>query len=291
MKKFITGSLIAALISFVLGLTLLLIGIATGGLKLIGNGIVSVIDSVGNYLDIEMSNFSIDMGDWDLDYPMYPSGEAFAAVSANEVDELQVIVLAGNFEVEQSRDNTYYVESDMPFQCYSENGAFYIAGGIEGAAGDVTLYVPEDILDKVTIRLAAGNFESNTLLECDEIELQVAGGNVEMTDLEAELLEINDAAGNVEIANGTISQGEINCLMGNVSMGGAVCGNLETNCVMGNVYMELQDDTVSYQCEQENMLGNIVLGIDLQENADALLELHTVMGNIEVWSTNNRFSE
>lgn len=284
MKKFITGSLIAALISLVLGLILFFAGIATGGLKQIGNGIAMALEEVGNIVNIDISDFSFDVESWDLDYPMYSSGEAFGAVSANEVDELQVIVFAGNFEVEQSRDNTYYVESDMPFQCYSENGALYIAGGLEGVVGDVTLYVPEDTLDKVIIRLAAGNFECNTLLETREVQFEIAGGNLEMTDLEAEFMEINSAAGNIEIANGVVSQGEINCVMGNVVLEGSILNNLESNCVMGNVYLALPNETVFYQCETDNMLGNIILGIELQEEADVLLDLRTVMGNIEVQS-------
>ena len=282
MKKFITGSLIAALINFILGLILLLVGISTGGLRMIGDGVMSAVEGVGNFLNVEFSDFSIGVEEWNVDYPIYSSGEAFGAVSANEVDDLQVIVFAGNFEVERSHNNTYYVESDLPFQCYSENGALYIAGGLEGVVGDVTLYVPEDTLDKVTIMLAAGNFETNTKLESREMELQIAGGNLEMSDLEAEYLEISSAAGNLEVENVTVSSGEIHCMMGNVYMDGSVLSSLTTDCVMGNVYLDLPDETVVYQCDPDNIMGNIVIGVEVHPEADVLLDLRTVMGNIEV---------
>ena len=71
-------------------------------------------------------------------------------------------------------------------------------------------------------------------------------------------------------------------MMGNVYMDGSVLSSLTTDCVMGNVYLDLPDETVVYQCDPDNIMGNIVIGVEVHPEADVLLDLRTVMGNIEV---------
>ncbi len=100
----------------------------------------------------------------------------------------------------------------------------------------ITLYLPQQDMESVTLELGAGNLKGTLPLHADTLTVKCGAGNVELSDLSAGSIDFSRGAGNILLDNVTCDSLELSAGMGNVDILDAeVAESARIECGTGNM--------------------------------------------------------
>lgn len=275
MKKFMKGAAITGGIFFLIGLVVMLIGIGGGGIKDMREKSMAELERVMekfeniefiNGINITFEGTNI----FDENIESYTDGTyVFEDCMASD---LEILVGAGDLKIKYHNEEnvTLEVSDEDKMQCYVEGDTLKIKGGLitgTGSSSTMIVYLPENKnFNNVAIDVGAGNIEIDKLTGADT-DINVAMGQVVISEMETDSLNIEVGMGNAEVK-------------GNINYEAIV------DCGMGQVVMELEGEGKDFNYNLDCGLGSLsvegvyhIAGIgDSYVNNDASMEMDLSVG-------------
>ena len=275
MKKFMKGAAITGGIFFLIGLVVLLIGIGGGGIKDMREKSMAelerVMEKFENIEFIDGINITFEGTNiFDENIESYTDGTyVFEDCMASD---LEILVGAGDLKIKYHNEEnvTLEVSDEDKMQCYVEGDTLKIKGGLitgTGSSSTMIVYLPENKnFNNVAIDVGAGNIEIDKLTGSDT-DINVAMGQVVISEMETDSLNIEVGMGNAEVK-------------GNINYEAIV------DCGMGQVVMELEGEGKDFNYNLDCGLGSLsvegvyhIAGIgDSYVNNDASMEMDLSVG-------------
>lgn len=275
MKKFMKGTAITGGIFFLIGLVVLLIGIGGGGIKDMREKSMAelerVMEKFENIEFIDGINITFEGTNiFDENIESYTDGTyVFEDCMASD---LEILVGAGDLKIKYHNEEnvTLEVSDEDKMQCYVEGDTLKIRGSLitgTGSSSTMIVYLPENKnFNNVAIDVGAGNIEIDKLTGSDT-DINVAMGQVVISEMETDSLNIEVGMGNAEVK-------------GNINYEAIV------DCGMGQVVMELEGEGKDFNYNLDCGLGSLsvegvyhIAGIgDSYVNNDASMEMDISVG-------------
>ena len=275
MKKFMKGAAITGGIFFLIGLVVMLIGIGGGGIKDMREKSMAelerVMEKFENIEFIDGINITFEGTNiFDENIESYTDGTyVFEDCMASD---LEILVGAGDLKIKYHNEEnvTLEVSDEDKMQCYVEGDTLKIRGGLitgTGSSSTMIVYLPENKnFNNVAIDVGAGNIEIDKLTGSDT-DINVAMGQVVISEMETDSLNIEVGMGNAEVK-------------GNINYEAIV------DCGMGQVVMELEGEGKDFNYNLDCGLGSLsvegvyhIAGIgDSYVNNDASMEMDISVG-------------
>ena len=275
MKKFMKGAAITGGIFFLIGLVVMLIGIGGGGIKDMREKSMAelerVMEKFENIEFIDGINITFEGTNiFDENIESYTDGTyVFEDCMASD---LEILVGAGDLKIKYHNEEnvTLEVSDEDKMQCYVEGDTLKIRGGLitgTGSSSTMIVYLPENKnFNNVAIDVGAGNIEIDKLTGSDT-DINVAMGQVVISEMETDSLNIEVGMGNAEVK-------------GNINYEAIV------DCGMGQVVMELEGEGKDFNYNLDCGLGSLsvegvyhIAGIgDSYVNNDASMEMDLSVG-------------
>ena len=275
MKKFMKGAAITGGIFFLIGLVVMLIGIGGGGIKDMREKSMAelerVMEKFENIEFIDGINITFEGTNiFDENIESYTDGTyVFEDCMASD---LEILVGAGDLKIKYHNEEnvTLEVSDEDKMQCYVEGDTLKIKGGLitgTGSSSTMIVYLPENKnFNNVAIDVGAGNIEIDKLTGSDT-DINVAMGQVVISEMETDSLNIEVGMGNAEVK-------------GNINYEAIV------DCGMGQVVMELEGEGKDFNYNLDCGLGSLsvegvyhIAGIgDSYVNNDASMEMDISVG-------------
>lgn len=275
MKKFMKGAAITGGIFFLIGLVVMLIGIGGGGIKDMREKSMAelerVMEKFENIEFIDGINITFEGTNiFDENIESYTDGTyVFEDCIASD---LEILVGAGDLKIKYHNEEnvTLEVSDEDKMQCYVEGDTLKIRGGLitgTGSSSTMIVYLPENKnFNNVAIDVGAGNIEIDKLTGSDT-DINVAMGQVVISEMETDSLNIEVGMGNAEVK-------------GNINYEAIV------DCGMGQVVMELEGEGKDFNYNLDCGLGSLsvegvyhIAGIgDSYVNNDASMEMDLSVG-------------
>lgn len=292
MKKFMKTCGIFAAAMFVIGLVMVMIAGAVKGPEVLG--------AIGDYMEQLDSgvrfNLQSDMG-FESDVPVLV-GTSQKSFAATEVRKLDAEVGACQLTILPSEDQNIYVHTEGVgnFQCYTEDGTLCLKGSSTGSIGadlskeedgidlnlqlsacNITLYVPLDFyFEEAKISLGAGAVSGSCPWKVGELELELAAGEITLSNVESATL-------NAEVGAGVLDYE------------GCISKEANVECGMGEVLVKLDDAQTDYNYDVEVAAGDVTIGSEsfsgiagerkIDNNAAKKIDIECAMGSVEVTFT------
>lgn len=293
MKKFMNLCGTCAVIMIVAGIAMVVVsGVVKGpeALRTIKNYVANGIEQLDSsvYFDVEA-----DM-DFEDGVPIL-AGESQQSFIATEVWKLDAEVGACQLSILPSEDENIYVHTEGVgnYQGYVEDGTLYLKGisvngiGADLSRGDnglnldlqlsacnITLYVPVDFyFEEVKLSLGAGAVSNSCPWETGKLELELAAGEIELSNVEAASL-------NVEVGAGSLTYD------------GSIFKDADVECGMGEVTLKLDDSQADYNYDVEIAAGDVTIGSvsfggiagerKINNNAAKSINIECAMGSVEI---------
>ena len=285
MKKFMKGAAITAGIFFLVGLIIMIIGIGCGGIQDIRQKSMDELNRVIEKFEgiefMEGVNISFGIGDFNTDL-FLEDEETFTdgiyTVEDSAATDLEIVVGVGDLKIKYHEEPFVSLEiSDQDkMQCYVQDDTLKITAGLVAGISSnsgMTVYLPADKrYNNILIDVDAGNLEVEKLLG-EEIDINVAAGQVIVDEIDTYSLNVEVGMGNVEI------EGEVN-------------QEIVIDCGMGQIIMELRGKGKDFNYELDCGLGSLsvediytIAGIgdvELDNNASKDMEISVGMGAVNV---------
>ena len=249
MKKFMKGAAITGGIFFLIGLVVLLIGIGGGGIKDMREKSMAelerVMEKFENIEFIDGINITFEGTNiFDENIESYTDGTyVFEDCMASD---LEILVGAGDLKIKYHNEEnvTLEVSDEDKMQCYVEGDTLKIRGGLitgTGSSSTMIVYLPENKnFNNVAIDVGAGNIEIDKLTGSDT-DINVAMGQVVISEMETDSLNIEVGMGNAEVKGSINYEAIVDCGMGQVVMeleGEGKDFNYNLDCGLGSLSVE-----------------------------------------------------
>ncbi len=296
MKKFMKTCAILALIMIVAGIAMTGMAGAIKGPEVIA----TAKDYISNSMDKLDSGVRFDIEtdmNFDSNAPVL-AGDTQQTYSVSEVKNLEVEVGTCELTIGQSEDESIHVnvEGAGNYQGYLSGDtlclklirpteiAATLSTGEEGinlnldtSACKMQLLLPADFaFEDVKLSLGAGTVDATTPFRAESLELELAAGEVTVSNLEVNKLNAEVGAGSLTL-NGIISQkADLECGMGELSLkitGGKADFNYQVEVAAGEV-------TIGNES-----FGGIAGERKIDNNASKDINVECAMGSVEITFT------
>lgn len=293
MKKFMNTCGCLAVIMVVVGIVMVVVSGAVKGpeaLKTIRNYVANGIEQLDSGVRFDIES---DM-DFEDGVPVL-AGESKQSFAVTEVWKLDAEVGACQLNILPSEDQNIYVHTEGVgnYQGYVKDGTLYLKGisangiGADLSKGDsglnldlqlsacnITLYVPADFyFEEVKLCLGAGVVVGSCPWEAGKLELELAAGEIELSNVEAASL-------NVEVGAGALTYD------------GSIFKDADIECGMGDVTIKLDDSQTDYNFDVEVAAGDVTIGSEsfggiagernINNNASKKIDVECAMGSVEI---------
>lgn len=273
MSKFAKGCLIAAGSLLALGFVMCLIGFLAGGHRLywtireneyLGEKLESYTEKIGNAVEKVVEKAEVNTvvhyswpGDGYYGRLIVNNNEvtersAHYQVSAAGIDELELVMGAGHFIIEEKEtdDGQIDISFEGAGKCFyrTEENTLKIEG-FEGI--------------DISNNAGAGNFMSIQLpagMYLREIDGDIGAGSVEMNSLRADKLSLEIGAASIQTNDMQLKDAELSVGAGEIIYNGSITGNLELECAMGNVELNLTGSEKEHSYYVESSAGDLTIG-------------------------------
>lgn len=310
MKKFTKGSLITALVLFILGCLICTVCGLLGGFRQIAsgalNGVAGIPFGFYRYADGDY-RFGFWKDDWEREDAFWEKEnwqkadangtKQKLAVTADTLRSLEIVLSDCNFTIEESADEhvwlsvkgdtnkTYYrIEKDTLNKdtLFIENAGFHRDGNWRNGPNDtISLYLPKNCaMDYVSVEMGAGYMES-VPLKADIMEVNVGAGVCEAKGFEAKTINLLVGAGQIETAGLKADTAILEIGVGEIIVQGMDVKELmEVELGMGNAEIA---GNVTGQLDAECSLGNLSIHLAGSED-DYGFEVDCDMGDVKIGS-------
>ncbi|MCM1188788.1 MAG: DUF4097 domain-containing protein [bacterium] len=289
MKRFMKGCAVTALILLIAGLIL---GVAAGSFREKGSIAETVRRVTGGRVRINLGfgagedwgiTWGEDLfgGEDDVNYEIEDSvnfdshheihqGNVEKYALEGTAEKLQIEVGACTLSVEDSGDDSFYVEGENvgKLQAYVESGTLYLRSSVKGSVKSwselggarITLYVPEGCsFQEAEINVGAGIF-SFPRLHAEEASVNVGAGKITLTGVEAARLKIEVGAGQAELTDMKVTELEVEVGMGEFAGDGEIERRVSAECSMGNLDLCVVGRQEDFNYEISSAMGRVTLG-------------------------------
>lgn len=308
MKKFMKFCGILVAIAIIIGLVLLLIGSAGGGLPKL----------IEQYKNGELNIGPEDFG-WNTEWTTYNLGDgsmfndAYEKIEdedlyettypATDINSLAVNLGGCEVKVAASPDDGYHVKAEKigTFQTYVENNTLCI-NGIYAETGvfekdnhmEIEILVPlGTVFQSVDVELGAGVFAIESL-DADTVVAEIGAGQLTIESLQANNFVCEVGAGQAVIENAEfISSVALSVGAGELKLTGEIPCDLDAECGMGNVVINvLNSREEDHNFEMDCAAGNLQAGSHsiaglagdktVENGATSTFKLECALGNMTV---------
>lgn len=307
MKKFTIISLITSGVMLFLGIIMVIIGVTTGGIRIIRSFIFdetrTIFDHLNTGWNIVRQEMSVRFPEGIMDeftvsyneaYPVYTTGEfsTSRAVSANEVTDIEIYMTKGDLDIMESDEDEIGIEwgGVGRFQYYVEDQTLYVIAVDD--LGELTIFLPEDLEIK-TYRLAAAagsiNVES---VKAEETSFYLGACDMTVGQLETDDLKMETGACNLDIMDGTVGNIDVVYSASEITYQGNITGDADITGSMGNLELTLYGDSDQFNYYINSQLGNVNIpgyhsagwtqNAVVDNSASKDLSITSSMGNVEV---------
>ena len=272
MKKFMKTCGISAAVMIVAGLVMVLIAGAVKGPEVLG--------ALGNYALNTIEKLDSD-GHFDLDDVMNMEsevpvlvGSAAQTYTATEIVKLDAEVGACQLSILPSEDQNLHVHTEGigSYQGYVEDGTLHL--NAMSSAGEIKLFVPADFyFEEVKLSIGAGAISGSSSWETGTLEVELAAGEVKLSNVEVGSL-------NAEVGAGAMAYE------------GSILKEADVECGMGEINLKLDDSQADYNYDVEVAAGEVTIGSEsfggiagernINNNAAKNINVECAMGSIEV---------
>lgn len=290
MKRFIKICLIISGTLATLGALFIIIGVSTGGVKIIKNDIMN-----GNIGFNWTGNIFVNSAD--VKGMKVYDGEA---ISSKEVSVIEFNGQYGEFEITQWDKEGYSLEgiSKNTKVYYSlEEGTLkitpvdkkkgFIRNTVEGK-----LYIPKDAeISKISINVGAGEISCSNI-EAEEINVSVGAGEGRFEGVKAAKSNFDIGAGSADIRKTSFDEGDFTVGMGEVSMNGTISGNVNVDCGIGEIDLKLTGRQTDYNYAVTVGAGEVEIGdkefsglrnrTEVDYNSDNTMNVKCGMGEVSI---------
>lgn len=308
MKKFMKFCGILVAIAIIIGLVLLLVGSAGGGLP-------KIIEQIKNgELNIGPEDFgwngewtTYSLGDGDMfngAYEKIEEEDLFeTSFSAAEIDKLAMNLGGCEVKLVASPDASYHIRVEQigTFQTYVEDGTLHINGiwaktGVFGKSINmkVEIMVPDDASFKsVNLELGAGVFHID-FLKTNSLVAEIGAGQLTIDGLWADDFVCEVGAGQAVIENAKfVNDVALSVGAGELKLTGEIPCDMDVECGMGNVVIKvLNSSEKDHNFEMDCAAGNLRAGShsisglagdkSVDNGAASTYKLECAMGNMTV---------
>lgn len=276
MNKFIKGCLYVAGILAAVGLVFFVLGAVFGGLRqtyeLGRRGGLNYGSITPNGIHFSVGSDDIDIGDFEYEDEIEDANlidyEEEALGMADEIDEIEISLEAGELLIQESEDSNYKMEADNTYnlRCYKQGSVLIIRGkawsneyaGIKKQR--VVLYIPKDEApDSVEIELGAGTGQILGL-KTEDLMAEVGAGELKGSDIIAGNADIQVSAGAVNLRDCSFGTAEYEVGMGTIYYQGELKEDVSISCDMGNVELDVQGSEADFDYQVECAMGSITIG-------------------------------
>ncbi len=310
MKKFTKGSLVTALVLFLLGCIICVVCGLLGGFKQISSGALNGVAGIpfGFYRHVDGGHrFGFWDDDWEREDSFWEKENWLKAdvngtkqklgVTADSLHSLEIVLTDCNFIIEESSDEhvwlsvkgdtskTYYkIEKDTLNKdiLSIENAGYHRVGNWRNGPNDtISLYLPKGCdLDYVSIDMGAGYMQS-VPLRADNMEINVGAGVCEAKGFEAEVMNLLVGAGQIETAGLKADTAVLEIGVGGIIVQGMdVREVMEVELGMGNAEIT---GSFAGQLDANCSLGNLNMHLAGSED-DYGFEVDCNMGDVKIGS-------
>ena len=170
-----------------------------------------------------------------------------------EINAADITIKEGDtFSVESNLKNLHVTEKD---ECLNIVQTEKFRGSYKGAV--LTVTVPSEILESITLKTGAGKFTAENLTT-ERINFEFGAGEVSIDSLSAtKSAHIEGGAGRVTISGGALHDLDMDMGVGELSLTSALTGDCEMNLGVGESNIALLGDQDSYTLEIEKGIGAI----------------------------------
>ncbi len=298
MKKFMKNCAIAAVVMILLGIAMTATAVIVKGPEAIAaitthsNELLAKLDSGVRF------NVNSDM-DFDADIPMLEVNSQ-KAFDSNGITKLDIELGACELQLLPSEDQYFYAHVDGAGTCqvYPDNETLCMKAvsaasvgaslgldtneinlDLKAPTGAVTLYIPKDFhFEEVTLSLGAGEITGEAAFTADQLEVELAAGEITLSNLEVAKLDAEVGAGVLNFA-------------------GNVLKSVNAECGMGDLTIELTGAKADFNYDVEVAAGEVTIGNEsfggvagerkIDNNASKDVNVECAMGNIEISFTEN----
>ena len=312
MKKFTKGALITCLVLFITAVLFIIAGVSTSGPGAFKTGFKTLHEKTW-FQDWQGFHFSLPFNDdhWEgWGKEDYVKGEKKEfTYDQDQVKELAVDASFAKLDIQESNNDQVEitidgVKSKVSYNCKLTNGKVLIkakhklAGinlGIEKAL-TISILLPKDMsLSDLSINIAAGDVHLDLpSVQVEEVELDVAAGDLTVINLAGNKASIDVSAGQMIAETIKMDNCTINCGMGNIEIKNLqIAKELNAEVGMGNITITLNGQENEFNYELSCGMGNLTVGkqeysglgketkIDNQAIIDVKLDCG--MGNLEIY--------
>ena len=311
MKKFVKGSLITALITFILGISIIIGCLIWGSHNLVKDVSDATLPSRVNtwlaelwkYEDIKWKLNFTDVESsihYNSNYPIHSGVHTdYLAASLADVDNIAISMDGGELLIEPSEDDNFQIEAYhcKNLQYYAEDGTFFLNRVFEttkDASCQITLKVPTHQYHEIDISVGAGNLEFDHLT-AENASITLGAGAITIDGLEATILSSDIGLGSLCISDASTVDTTLHVGLGSIEYEGLISGNLNSTCSTGAIELTLKDNFEGHNYSVNCSLGNIDLNHssysghiqkDINHGVESNYDLTCSLGNIIVDFTN-----
>ncbi len=307
MKKFVKGSLITALIMFILGISIIIGCVIWGSHRIVKDvtdatlpsRVNTWLDELWKYEDIKWKlNFtdvesSVHYND---NYPIHQGVHTnYLAAPLADVDNISISMDGGELLIEPSQDNNFQIEAYhcKNLQYYTEDRTFYLNSGFEtlkDSACQVTLRVPAHQYHEIAISVGAGNLEYDQLT-AEDATITLGAGAITIDSLDTTTLSSDIGVGALCITDASTVDTTLHVGIGGIEYEGIITGELNSTCSTGSIDLSLNDYFDQHNYYMTCSLGNIELddssysghvNKDIEHDSDSNYYLNCSLGEIIV---------
>lgn len=290
MKKFVTGSLMAAGIFAAVGVVFCLVSGIIGGRNLF------YLIQNDDYLEEKLERTGeklenwIDRADWIgrseswhwVHHESNPEeltvNDQVVGITGSEtqypvegIRKLKLILGAGSFVVkEKDADDgmiDIYIQGKGGCDYLLKGDTFYVEGfkGIKTLGSDlaenvITMVIPSDMnFEEIDVEIGAGVMEISSL-RTREMDAEIGAGELLINGMETEDFSAEIGAGRIEASQMVSRDVSITVSMGEGLYEGTASGNIDLECDMGNLELTLNEREKDFNYEIESGVGSIKIG-------------------------------
>lgn len=270
MKKFMKNSAITALVMILVGIIAIATAIIVKGPEVI-TAITQYSSEALDGLNIVANPDLITEFDFDSDIPMLAANTQHTIDTAG-ITQLDIELGACELQILPSEDQFFYAHVNGAGLCqvYSEAQTLCV----KASTGSISLYIPKDYsFDRATISVGAGQISGFSAIHITELEMELAAGEIHLSNVEAGNLDAEVGAGSL-VFSGNILQ------------------SVNAECSMGNLTLQLTGEKTDYNYDVDVAAGEITIGEEsfgglagerqINNNASKNINVECAMGNIEI---------
>ncbi len=312
MRKFTKGALITCLVLFITAIILFVAGVTTSGTGAIRNGIQSLQNKTW-FSGWNGFHFSLPFSDdnWDGwgDEESFKGEDKEFTFDENQVQKLSVDASYVTLDIQESDATQVKItidgkKSDVSYNCKLTDGKVIIKGkdkiaGINFGKDNILvikILLPKNMsLSDFEVDVAAGSVSLDLpSVHANNVELDVAAGDLFVTNLLGTKADITVSAGEMVAETIKLDNCIIDCGMGDVEIKNlSISKKLEAEVGMGNITIHLIGQEKDFNYDLSCGMGNLNIGEEeysglskdttIDNGAMVDVELECGMGNLEIY--------